>query len=186
MFKTLIVLTALTWLAGTGAQAKKPMPPNALDAVLVSEEMVTTPSESDVFQTKLEEAVFRLTNAERQKAGLAPLEHSHTMQNYARLKVKDMADRNYFGHGDPDGKLIQHILDADGVKYYIWGENLALLGGFDMDTEELAALFLKNWMESPTHRDNILSSEFTQVGIGVVKAGERLYAAQEFMRPPKQ
>lgn len=135
------------------------------------------------FLADIEEILFRLTNEERQRAGLPALEHSELMAQYARIKSQDMGDRNYFGHGDPDGRLMQSRLDDDGVDYTVWGENLAMLGGYELSDEELAKMFMTNWMNSESHRANILSPDFAQVGIGVYKSGTRFYATQEFMTP---
>lgn len=136
---------------------------------------------SSDFMAQVESRIFQIVNEERQKAGVKPLSYSDTMQNYARIKSKDMADRGYFDHADPQGKLMVDQMKNDGVKYSAWGENIAYIGG-QTDPNALAEEFMTNWMNSPGHRKNILSNDFSGIGVGVYKSGNTVYATQEFYR----
>ena len=128
--------------------------------------------------SQVESEIFRLVNIERKKAGVNTLSYSNTMQKYARMKSEDMAVRKYFDHRDTQGNLITENMENDGVKYSSWGENIAYIGGESADV--LASEFMRNWMNSPGHRANILSPKFTGIGVGVYKSGNTVYATQEF------
>ena len=130
---------------------------------------------------QVEQAIYQKVNAERAKAGVPQLSYNSTMEKYARIKSQDMGDKNYFSHEDLNGNLITVKMKADGVSYKSWGENIAYIGGVS-DANALAEQFMKNWMNSSGHRANILSTNFESIGIGVYKAGNRVYATQEFYR----
>ncbi|MGL4570651.1 MAG: CAP domain-containing protein [Clostridium sp.] len=138
-------------------------------------------SNSSNFMAQVESKIFEKVNAERAKAGVPKLSYNNTMQKYARIKSQDMGDRNYFDHTDPNGNLITAKMKADGVSYRAWGENIAYIGGVS-DADALANQFMTNWMNSPGHRQNILSTNFTGIGVGVYKSGDRVYATQEFYK----
>ena len=136
---------------------------------------------SSSYIAQIEQMIFNKVNEERAKAGVAPLSYSNTMQKYARIKSEDMGVRKYFSHEDPNGQLITAKMKADGVSYNAWGENIAYLGGYSGDSN-IANQFMTNWMNSSGHRANILSPNFTSIGVGVYKIGNTYYATQEFMK----
>ncbi|WP_291650272.1 CAP domain-containing protein [Clostridium sp.] len=138
-------------------------------------------SDSSSYISEIEQAIFQRVNQERAAAGLPALSYNGTMEHYARIKSKDMGDRGYFDHKDPQGKLITEQMKADGVSYSAWGENIAYIQGVSGNAT-LATQFMDNWMNSPGHRANILSSNFSSIGIGVYKIGNTYYATQEFYR----
>lgn len=127
----------------------------------------------------IEQAIFQIVNQRREEAGLTQLSYNANMQYYARIKSKDMGDRGYFNHVNPDGVYMNQIIKADGISYRAWGENIAYIEGLT-DYGALANRFMSNWMNSQGHKDNILSSNFSSIGIGVYKAGDTYYATQEF------
>lgn len=133
------------------------------------------------YMAEVESMIFNKVNEERSKNGLAQLSYNSTMEYYARIKSQDMGDRGYFDHNNPEGELITVQMQRDGVSYSSWGENIAYIGGVS-DTTTLANQFMTNWMNSSGHRANILSSNFTSIGIGVYKVGNTVYATQEFYR----
>jgi uncharacterized protein YkwD len=136
---------------------------------------------SDKFIAEIEQAIFTRVNQERAAAGLPALQYNDTMENYARIKSQDMGDRGYFDHRNPEGQLITAKMQADGVSYRSWGENIAYISGRSGNAA-LAQQFMDNWMNSSGHRANILSSNFSSIGIGVYKIGNTYYATQEFYR----
>ncbi len=140
-----------------------------------------TPVVNEKFMAQVEQAIFNKVNEERSKAGVAPLTYNKTMEKYARIKSQDMGDKNYFSHQDLSGNLITTKMKADGVSYRAWGENIAYIGGVS-DPTALANQFMTNWMNSEGHRKNILSTNFESIGVGVYKAGNRVYATQEFYK----
>ncbi|MEG0307167.1 MAG: CAP domain-containing protein [Clostridium sp.] len=142
---------------------------------------VTTPSNGVDFSSQVEQFIFNKVNEERAKAGVSQLSYSGLMEKYARIKSKDMGDRNYFDHKNPEGQLITTQMDNDGVTYRAWGENIAYIGGVS-DLNALADQFMTNWMNSQGHRENILSTNFQSIGVGVYKSGNKYYATQEFYK----
>ena len=136
---------------------------------------------SDKFMAQVEQAIFNKVNEERTKAGVAPLTYNTTMEKYARIKSQDMGDNNYFSHTDLSGNYITTKMKADGVTYRAWGENIAYIGGVS-DPTALANQFMTNWMNSQGHRENILSTNFSSIGVGVYKIGNKVYATQEFYK----
>lgn len=144
-----------------------------------------TPEESIVsdssFIAEIEQAIFERVNQERIAAGLPALNYNTTMEKYARIKSKDMGDNGYFSHEDLQGKLITEQMKADGLSYNAWGENIAYIQGIN-NNSTLATKFMDNWMNSSGHRANILSTNFSSIGIGVYKIGNIYYATQEFYR----
>lgn len=147
------------------------------------EEKVEEPiySESSSYIAEIEQAIFTRVNIERSANGLAPLSYNNTMQTYSRIKSKDMGDRGYFDHTNPEGELITAQMQRDGVTYNAWGENIAYIQG-NSSNASLADQFMTNWMNSQGHRENILSGNFTSMGVGVYKLGNTYYATQEFYR----
>ena len=140
-----------------------------------------TTNVSDSFMAKVEQLIFQRVNEERAKAGLSTLTYNTTMEKYARYKSQDMGDKGYFAHEDLQGNLITVKMQNEGVSYKAWGENIAYIGGVS-DENALATQFMDNWMNSPGHRANILSNNFSSIGVGVYKIGNKVYATQEFYK----
>lgn len=134
-----------------------------------------------LFMAQVEQAIYKQVNEQRVKAGVAPLSYSSTMQQFARYKSEDMGKNHYFSHESPSGQYTIDRIKAAGIPYTAWGENIAYIEGVTNPTE-LANEFMTNWMNSPGHRANILSPNFTSIGVGVYKAGNTVYATQEFYK----
>ena len=136
---------------------------------------------SDKFMAQVEQAIYNKVNEERAKAGVPALSYNNTMEKYARIKSQDMGDKNYFSHTDLNGNYITTQMQADGVSYNAWGENIAYIAGIT-DPTALANQFMTNWMNSEGHKKNILSTNFDSIGVGVYKVGNKVYATQEFYK----
>ncbi len=120
--------------------------------------------------------VLALTNAERAKNGLNPLEWDDSLANLGKTHCEDMINRNFFAHNNPDGETPFDRMKKAGISYHAAGENIAA-GQYSPEAA------MKAWMDSPGHRQNILNPEFKSLGVGVVKGGEYgIYWAQEFAR----
>ena len=125
--------------------------------------------------------MYQKINEERSKAGLQNLTNSERIKKYARVKVKDMADNGYLASKDLNGNLITVYMRNDGITYGSWGENIGYVT-YDADPTALAEKFIGNFMNSTSSKDKILSSTYSEVGIGIYKSGDRVYIAQEFIR----
>ena len=121
----------------------------------------------------VEQAVLNLTNAERQKAGLAPLQSDSKLMDSARAKSKDMSAKNYFSHTSPTYGSPFDQMKSFGITYRAAAENIAM-------GQRSAEEVVKGWMESPGHRQNILDSKFTHIGIGYDASGN--YWTQQFIQ----
>jgi len=105
--------------------------------------------------------VLDQTNNERKNAGLEPLQYNPILSLSAQKKAEDMFKNDYWAHTSPQGKTPWTFFDAAGYKYSVAGENLAK----DFyDTESL----LKAWMNSPSHKANIVHQKYKDIGIAVV------------------
>ena len=109
-----------------------------------------------------EQEVFNLINQQRQQNGLSALSINSEVQNVARIKAKDMVDKNYFSHTSPTYGSPFDMLKSFKISYNTAGENIA---GNSSNSGAVTA-----WMNSSGHRANILNSSFNQAGIGVVSS----------------
>lgn len=131
------------------------------------------------YLNSVEQEIFNMVNEERKKVGVSPLNYNEVMEKYARIKSKDMGDRNYFSHENPEGQLITSEMKKNGVTYNAWGENIAYIDG---NSSSASSEIMNMWLNSKGHRENILSTNFTSIGIGVSKHGNKIYATQEFYK----
>jgi hypothetical protein len=110
--------------------------------------------------------IFLYTNVERHRAGLPILASDPALSRAAMLKMQDLFARQYFAHESPSGETIDDLADRIGYAYLAIGENLAM-GTFQTNKEVVDA-----WMNSPGHRENILSRTYSQIGVA---AGRSIY-----------
>ena len=105
--------------------------------------------------------VLDQTNAERKSAGLDSLVYNPVLTASAKAKAEDMFKNDYWAHNSPQGKTPWTFFDNAGYKYSVAGENLAK-DFYDTDS------LIKAWMNSPTHKANIVHSKYKEIGIAVV------------------
>lgn len=105
--------------------------------------------------------VYEATNKQRQLAGLPSLRYNSTLSKSATSKAQDMFLNNYWAHNSPSGKTPWDFFKGAGYSYSLAGENLAK-DFYDTDS------MIKAWMESPTHKANIVNNRYQEIGIGVV------------------
>ena len=121
-----------------------------------------------------------LTNFDRAQEGLHGLAVNPVLAQAAQLKANDMAQRSYFAHNAPDGKTPWFWMGEAGYSFSYAGENLAVFFG---DSEDVA----RAWMNSPSHRANILNGSFTEIGIataqGVYQGRSTVFVVQMFGTP---
>lgn len=115
---------------------------------------------TEELQQSFERQMFDVLNAARVQFGKEALEWDDRIASTARKHSKDMADRDFFAHNNPDGKSPFDRMDDDGIKYSVAAENLA--------AGSTSAIFAhEGLMNSEGHRNNILSDDVTHVGVGV-------------------
>ncbi len=105
--------------------------------------------------------MVQLTNASRAENGLSALSTNSLLEKAAEAKARDILKKDYFAHVSPEGKEPWDFITEAGYKYIYAGENLAI--GFTTAEGAHEAL-----MNSPTHRENILSENFTEIGIATM------------------
>ena len=109
-----------------------------------------------------ENELLVLVNNERAARGLAPLTLNPQLSDAARRKAADMLEKNYWAHFAPDGLTSPWgFIRAAGYNYIHAGENLAR--GFTDSQSTVNA-----WMNSQTHRDNLLADKYKDVGFAIV------------------
>jgi len=102
-----------------------------------------------------------LTNQKRQEYGLPELEFNEVLSLAAQQKAADMIAQNYWAHTSPKGTTPWTFFKNADYQYIYAGENLAR--DFLSSDSVVTA-----WMNSPTHKDNILSSRYQDIGIAVI------------------
>lgn len=106
--------------------------------------------------------IIELTNKERTKIGLSEVSENHALDEAAKLKASNMFSENYWAHFAPSGKTPWDFILGSGYKFTFAGENLA-------KNYYKAEDIVSAWMNSPTHRDNLLNSKYDDIGIAVLE-----------------
>ncbi len=115
------------------------------------------PAANGVSQT--EQRVVELTNQERRKQGLPDLKLDVNLSKVAREKSNDMQAKGYFSHTSPTYGSPFDMMRDFGITYQAAGENIA-------QGQRTPEEVVQAWMNSEGHRKNILSAEFTHIGVG--------------------
>lgn len=122
-----------------------------------------------------EQSAGNLLNSDRLRYGLHALTIDPTLSRIARMKSEDMRDGRYFAHTSPIYGDVRQMLTTMGYSYQAAAENIA----HHATVEKAQAAFLS----SPGHRRNVLSANYTRVGIGVAfDAQGYVYLTQIFCR----
>jgi hypothetical protein len=107
-------------------------------------------------------SVVELTNQKRAESGLASLTVNEKLSAAAQAKGEDMLAKDYWAHVSPEGTQPWKFFGDSGYSYRYAGENLAR----DFSSAESA---VEAWMASPSHRENLLSTKYSEIGIAVVE-----------------
>ena len=129
---------------------------------------------------RMADQVLQLVNLERSEAGLAPLVPSENLNALAVDYACAMIEDDFFGHVDPhDGSGPGERAARGRYAFFAVGENLAA-------GQETAADVMDVWMRSLSHREVILDSRWSQIGIAVRAGGlHGIYWVQEFGDPAR-
>ncbi len=124
--------------------------------------------------------LLKYTNLQREAKGLAPLNLNPELTRAAQMKAKDMFAKDYWAHVSPDGTTPWVWIKDSGYEYLYAGENLAR--GFTSSSDVVTA-----WMNSPEHRANMLSPNYTDIGFaiqsGTLTGTDTTLVVQEFGSP---
>lgn len=110
----------------------------------------------------LKDTLFTLINNERKKAGVSQLSKNTKLYEAAQIKSDDMVKSNYFSHTSPTYGTPFKLMQDLGISYNTAGENIA--GNSDITKA------FESWMNSDTHKKNILSTTYDYIGIGITKS----------------
>ena len=161
----ILVLTTVYLLTGRGTQAGHP---GKLDATPQS---VTLAGASNLTAP----GIIECTNRVRaEQGGLPPLSRNKLLDTVASERAEDMLRKQYFAHYSPSGEGATDVAQKTGYPYRHLGENIAM-GSFQNDEKMVMA-----WMQSPTHRRNILSDDCSEIGVAVKRGrlkGEEVWVA---------
>lgn len=134
--------------------------------------------ESNPAWVQLEFEVLQLVNdmrrqgadcGERGRFGPAPaLKSDPRLRCAALLHSKDMADRRFFDHGNPDGENPLDRIRKTGYEGRLVGENIAA-------GQPSASAVMAGWMKSDGHCANIMKQEYTEIGVGYIHASGTKY-----------
>lgn len=130
----------------------------------------------DGVDTAVARAIVERTNAARADAGLPPLATNPHLTSAAEAYAREMARDGWFDHTGADGAGVEGRAEAAG--YADWeylGENLAT-GAGRPDADAVVG----RWLDSPSHRRNIVAPELRETGVACHAAGGRYWCAQEF------
>lgn len=162
-----------------------------------------SPLKPDIDISSLESEIHNLINNERQNNGLRPLSLDSRLSDIARAHSVDMAQNSYFEHINLRGQDPTARANAKGYScykdyggYYTEGiaENIFQNNLYDSITyvnmvpfhdwnsqSEIAQSTVQGWMNSPGHRQNILTATYDQEGIGVaISSDDKVYITQDF------
>ncbi|MCH7492969.1 hypothetical protein IID19_05310 [Patescibacteria group bacterium] len=105
--------------------------------------------------------ILNQANASRAEVGVAPLTLNNTLNQAAAQKAQHMIDNDYFAHTAPDGTKPWYFIKQSGYAYIAAGENLA------MDFTAASSVHTA-FMNSPSHKKNILKDTYTELGVAVL------------------
>jgi uncharacterized protein YkwD len=127
-------------------------------------------------------AIVDFTNADRAARNVGAVTLDDKLSAVAQAKADDMAFHSYFAHVSPQGKSPWYWLEQADYKYSYAGENLAMDFADSHEVEQA-------WMNSPTHRDNVLKPQYTRIGVGIshgrYQGHETTYVVTFFAAPAK-
>ncbi|ALP95506.1 SafA/ExsA family spore coat assembly protein [Intestinimonas butyriciproducens] len=146
--------------------------PQVSNPDLIYPGQILTIPEEDAAVTQYEQEVIRLVNEIRVQNGLSALTYNWELSRVARYKSQDMVDNRYFSHTSPTYGTPFQMIRSFGLSYRSAGENIA----YGQRTPQAV---VNAWMNSSGHRANILSSSYTQIGVGYVANGH--YWTQMFI-----
>lgn len=117
-------------------------------------------------------ALLNSTNQQRGGVQVNNLQLNKALSEAAQAKADDMIKRNYWSHNTPDNQAPWVFIQSVGYSYLKAGENLAY--GFTSSDQVVHA-----WMNSPSHRENMLDQNYTEVGFGFANGSDYNHAGPE-------
>jgi uncharacterized protein YkwD len=151
------IVRALDYYAAAHPRTASPTPEPT-----PSPEPTPVPKETntrEALETMAQE-IIRLTNAEREKAGLPALRVMPELMASSQAKAWDFVENQYFEHVSPVYGDVPQMLRAFGVSFVRAAENIYVIDASAKDVFD-------GWMASEGHRNNILHKNLTHIGVGI-------------------
>jgi uncharacterized protein YkwD len=168
----LAAIVALVLVAPPGAG---PAQPGSSDAKVVAADFhPERPDQFSTWQAEAERRLLELTNIERKRNGLGPLQIEPMLTAAARAHAAAMASKRQLSHQLPGEAALGQRVASPGLHLTTAGENVAL----DVDIDQAH----DGLMHSPLHRANILKADYNIVGFGVARVGDRIFVTEDFGR----
>lgn len=145
-------------------------------------------AEKEIDTRKIALDIHAEVNKVRELHELKPLRWSDTIAEIAKIHSQDMSERNYLSHISPEGSDVadryekanfdcrKNLPNGDILK---GGENLAQVS-YPEDLTGIDVRVVQSWMDSPSHRENILFTGYDTEGIGIVVSDDILHITQNF------
>lgn len=139
------------------------------------------PLDGELVVEEVEFHIEEQTNEERTAAGLQPAEHDADLAAVAREHSRDMRDRGFVDHTNPDGEDPADRVAAAGFEC-LPGENIyqAPRGGLATSERALADHVVRSWLNSEGHRETLLRYRYDRQGVGVAVGEDAVYVTQVF------
>lgn len=132
------------------------------------------------FESQLERDCLQELNRIRKELGIRQLELSERLLSVARNHSRQMAERGFFSHVDPEGRDLKWRVNAAGLFWHALGENIAAVSANRINP---VAFVMHGWMNSPGHRDTMLRPDFKYAAVGVwIGSDHMIYFTAIFMR----
>lgn len=138
--------------------------------------------------SEMEQLMLDLVNRDRAdpantpetKGRAVPLRWNVRLAEVAREHSLDMLNQGYFAHQDLQGRSVAGRVEAAGMQWQAVGENIAIY----TTVPRAESAFMNEPRFTQNHRANVLNTNFTDVGIGIVQGPDgRLYITQDFYTP---
>jgi uncharacterized protein YkwD/RNA polymerase subunit RPABC4/transcription elongation factor Spt4 len=148
--------------------------------VIATKRLVTVPG--DIKPSNLEKAIHSATNEQRAAHGYSRLAYETHLAGIARTHSRTMATQGFFAHESPDGSTTMDRYRRANYHGQQAGENISKqYSASTTDAEAIATDVVDGWMDSPGHRENILTSSFDVEGIGLYQGDDgALFVTQNF------
>lgn len=130
--------------------------------VIDDESLLASARVNMVTYSEFANRVLELVNIERANAGVAPLVLDEALCNAANMRAIEMDRTGELSHTRPGGRECFTVVDYCNIGYMMCGENIAA----GQPTPEDVVNGKYGWMSSEGHKANILSPEYTKMGLG--------------------
>lgn len=185
--KIALIAGAIVLVAGVVGVGPLDSPESHLSPVLDAAANASTPNEIE--EKEVERLIRIRTNEARGEAGLVSLSSSDRLREQAQRHSKRMAEEDELAHnlpGSTTGERLNQagcMAGAENVAQSWVRETVATQNGSEYigNENDLANSLVRQWLNSPEHRDNMLSNDWSQIGVGVeITSDGKVYATQKF------